>query len=67
MSQTFFIKPTRSQVRDPETMRPLAKAGETKPRNAYWLRRLRDGDIEIASPDAPASSESTKTSKRKSA
>ncbi|ELB3891404.1 DUF2635 domain-containing protein [Morganella morganii] len=32
-------------VRDPETLQPLAEKGEYKPRNAYWLRRLKDGDV----------------------
>lgn len=32
-------------VRDPETLQPLAEKGERKPRTAYWLRRLRDGDV----------------------
>ncbi|PHM49349.1 DUF2635 domain-containing protein [Xenorhabdus miraniensis] len=32
-------------VRDPETYAPLSEGGEAKPRTAYWLRRLRDGDV----------------------
>jgi len=32
-------------VRDPETRHPLAAKGETKPKNSYWMRRLRDGDV----------------------
>lgn len=43
----FHIKPKDGlTVRDPITLRPLASEGETKPRNAYWLRRERDGDVE---------------------
>jgi hypothetical protein len=47
MSATFFIKPARDNVmvRDPVTRKPLADAGELKPRNSYWHRRLRDGDV----------------------
>ncbi|CAM3718919.1 DUF2635 domain-containing protein [Xenorhabdus thuongxuanensis] len=32
-------------VRDPETYQPLSADGEPKPRTAYWLRRLKDGDV----------------------
>jgi len=41
------IQPARSGlvVRDPSTAKALPAAGETKPRNSYWLRRLRDGDV----------------------
>lgn len=41
------IKPASAdiQVRDPETFEPLNAKGEEKPRNAYWLARLRDGDV----------------------
>lgn len=28
----------------------LAEKGETVPRNAYWLRRLNDGDVVDAGP-----------------
>ncbi len=46
MTNTIKIKPADGlRVRDPETGRPLAKAGEEKPRNAYWLRRLQCGDV----------------------
>ncbi|EMM7986886.1 TPA: DUF2635 domain-containing protein [Morganella morganii] len=42
----LHLKPvTGLTVRDPETMQPLAEKGERKPRTAYWLRRLKDGDV----------------------
>ncbi|EYU13609.1 DUF2635 domain-containing protein [Photorhabdus aegyptia] len=42
----LHIKPTPGLVvRDPETYQPLAEKGGKKPRNAYWLRRLKDGDV----------------------
>lgn len=43
------IKPAQSDliVRDPTTGKPLQAAGEPKPRNSYWLRRLRDGDVVV--------------------
>lgn len=36
----------RLRVRDPFTMKFLADEGEEKPASEYWLRRLRDGDVE---------------------
>ena len=43
---TFKIKPAKGlTVRDPETREPLKAAGEIKPRNAYWLRRLSDKSV----------------------
>lgn len=42
----LHIKPVSGlTVRDPETYQPLAVEGEVKPRTAYWLRRLKDGDV----------------------
>ncbi len=42
----LHIKPVSGlTVRDPETYQPLADKGEIKPRNAYWLRRIKDGDV----------------------
>ncbi|RUM91049.1 MAG: DUF2635 domain-containing protein [Thiomicrospira sp.] len=47
MSKTFKIKPCDSTIKvlDPETMKPLSLKGEEKPRNEYWLRRLKEGSI----------------------
>lgn len=48
----LFLKPSRPGliVRDPETGKPLAEEGETKPRNSYWLRRKKDNDVIEATP-----------------
>lgn len=50
-NEEFKIKPTKptnlALVLDPETYQPLAKKGEIKPRNVYWLARIADGDVEI--------------------
>jgi len=48
--QTFKIKPNvRGKivhiVRDPVTYEALKVAGEIKPRNSYWLRRIKDNDV----------------------
>lgn len=53
------VKPKEGYVvRDPHSMRALNAEGEEKPRNQYWLRRLRDGDVvlcdEAAATDTPA-------------
>lgn len=49
----IFIKPADGlTVRDPITQRPLAAEGERKLRNAYWLRRLKDGDVVKTKPAA---------------
>lgn len=44
---TVRLKPANPDliVRDPVTAQRLAKTGEAKPLNAYWRRRLRDGDV----------------------
>lgn len=46
MSDVLKIKPAPGRaVRDPKTMKNLDPAGETKPRNGFWLRRLACGDV----------------------
>lgn len=44
----------RLKVRDPNTMKFLADAGEEKPASEYWRRRLRDGDVELVTPPEKA-------------
>ena len=45
--QTFKIKPKvkGKSVLDPITYKALKATGEVKPRNSYWLRRIKDGDV----------------------
>lgn len=44
----FYIKPVANRlVRDPVSGAQLIEAGEFKPMNSYWLRRLRDGDVVV--------------------
>lgn len=46
-----YLKPAENRlVRDPITGDPLPETGAEKPANAYWLRRLRDGDVAAAEP-----------------
>lgn len=47
---TMFVKPAAGhRVYDPATRQPLPPEGSEVPRNQYWLRRLRDGDVIIVS------------------
>ena len=40
------VKPKKGLlVRDPETRKPLKASGEDKPRNTYWLRRIKDESV----------------------
>jgi len=50
----IFIKPTKEaiQVRNPERGGHLKNEGEWVPKNAYWHRRLNDGDVVNAKPPA---------------
>jgi hypothetical protein len=49
--QNIFVKPSLGEdglpvlVRDVVDMQPLDPAGAWKPRNGYWLDRVRDGDV----------------------
>lgn len=51
----MFVKPAAGRVvRDPETYTPLPEAGREVPRSQYWMRRLRDGDVETVEENPPA-------------
>lgn len=58
----FFLKPTDPdvKVRDPVTKEHLPESGQEKPRNSYWLRRIKDGDVMEARPPAPQKKSSQK-------
>lgn len=44
---TICIRPTTGHlVRDPFSGVALSASGEEKPANAYWLRRLKDNEVE---------------------
>jgi hypothetical protein len=40
-------------IRDPHTRRHIPDEGAKVPRNSYWLRRLRDGDVVLVEPAPP--------------
>lgn len=46
------VKPANAaiKIRDPETLEFLSEKGEEKPRSAYWLARVQDGDVVIVEP-----------------
>lgn len=51
----MFVKPKDGLiVRDPATKRIIAAEGSEVPQSGYWMRRLRDGDVEITKPVAPS-------------
>lgn len=45
---TFYLVPRDGiTVRDPTSGIALPVGGAAKPQTAYWLRRLRDGDVAV--------------------
>lgn len=48
----MFVKPAPGRiVRDPVKGTLLPESGAQVPDTIFWCRRLRDGDIEICTPD----------------
>lgn len=48
MNELVLIVPVNgAKVRDPETKEYLKKEGEVKPKSLYYLRRAKEGDVEI--------------------
>lgn len=44
--KNFTIRPQKGlTLRDPETNQVLPEQGQVMPRNGFWLRRLKDGDV----------------------
>lgn len=55
MPQTKFkLKPTKPKTKalvlDPITKKPL-KRGEIKPKNTFWMARIKEGDVAILKDD----------------
>ena len=48
----IFVKPTspETKVINPTTDVPISDEGESVPRTKYWLRRIDDGSVAIATP-----------------
>ena len=56
--ENFFLTPKEGRnVRDPLTGKALPEQGASKPKTAYWIRRVRDGDVVAGS--APAAADTT--------
>lgn len=50
MNQIFIKAVPGRSVRDPETKALLSEVGELKPRNGFWLKRIKQGDVVEAKP-----------------
>ena len=47
-SDRIHVRPKAGlQIFDPMTRRPIPEDGAVVARTPYWLRRLRDGDVEL--------------------
>lgn len=68
MTEKLFVKPAAGRlVRDPVTLQALSDDGAEVTRSSYWLRRLRDGDVEaMTKPPAVKDKPSAKTGNGKS-
>lgn len=50
---TMYVRPREDVlVRDPIAGDALPEGGRRVPRNGYWLRRLKDGDVLEGEPEA---------------
>lgn len=48
--ETIYVIPADNMiVRDPVTTHPIPAEGSEVPRTSYWLRRLRDESVRLAS------------------
>lgn len=63
----LFVKPTPGlRVRNPERGGELLpEDGAAVPRNSYWFRRLRDGDVQEAQPPRVAVIDEARKKKEK--
>lgn len=44
---TIFVRPRPGlRIRDPQTGTYLPEIGQLVPRDAFWLRRIADGDVQ---------------------
>ncbi|WP_172562558.1 DUF2635 domain-containing protein [Vibrio furnissii] len=63
--ETFKIKPVDGlSVLDPLTCQPLKSDGEEKPRNTYWLRRIKDQSVAIVENTKQATTKAAQSSKK---
>lgn len=51
----MYVQPAKGlSIRDADLLDLLPKDGREVPETDYWHRRLRDGDVVLAKPPAPA-------------
>jgi hypothetical protein len=48
MTQIYVIPRPGARVRHPETGHVIPPEGENVVRSTYWLRRQRDGDVQVS-------------------
>ncbi len=58
----MFVRPIAGghDVLDPHSKQPIPRAGMEVDGSAYWLRRLRDGDLEEFTPEPAEGSDRAK-------
>lgn len=64
-SLSYLIPIHAAHVRDPLTGELLSAEGAYKPRNAFWLRRLRDGDVAESTPSDASRATTTEPKKHR--
>lgn len=48
MITDYLVRPLNGyKIRNPQTMKHLSEAGERVKKSSYWLRRKKEGSIEI--------------------
>ena len=53
----MYVKPASGlKIRDPDLKDFLPEEGREVPGTGYWVRRVRDGDVLIATPPKPKKS-----------
>lgn len=66
MPTAYLVPKAGLRVRDPETLQVLPPEGAQIRLNAYWRRRINDGDVSVGKARTPAPA-STPSDKAKSA
>lgn len=65
VKKVLFVPAKGVKVRDPKTMRLVPEEGAMVERNAYYVRRVKDGDGEFKKVNPVASEKGRKKSKSK--
>lgn len=55
MDERLFVRPAEGlRVRDPQSKLHIPTTGRWVPRDSFWLRRLRSGDVVVTDPPTEA-------------